>query len=146
MSWDDDDAAALREAMLRELFERYRDRITSGELKWDDGVGGETVAYTGLADVAGEPVGHIALRWQGPDLEIKRMFVARQARGTGVGMALLASAERTAKSLGAERVILQTGDRQPDAVRRYEQAGYTRIPVFPPYDTIEISQCFGKVL
>ena len=144
--WDDDDAVALRDAMLGELAARYQDRITSGELKWDDGVSAETVAYTGVADVAGEPVGHVALRWLGPDLEIKRMYVAPQARGTGVGTALLAAVERTAAELGAARLILQTGDRQPDAVHRYRQAGYTPIPVFPPYDTIEISQCFGKAV
>lgn len=144
--WDDDDAVALRKAMLVELYDRYADRITSGELKWADGVTDESVAYTGVADLDGQAVEHIALRRLGPDLEIKRMYVAPESRGTGVAMALLAAVERTAASLGAQRLVLQTGDRQPDAVRLYEKAGYTPIPVFPPYVEITVSQCFAKAV
>ena len=57
---------------------------------------------------------------------------------------VLAAAEQTAQALGAARVVLQTGDRQPDAVRLYEKTGYTPVPVFPPYDELPFSLCFAR--
>ncbi|WP_255359407.1 hypothetical protein [Frondihabitans sp. PAMC 28766] len=43
--------------------------------------------------------------------------------------------------------MLQTGDRQPDAVRLYERFGYTPIPVYEPYvEAIPFSLCYEKRL
>ena len=144
VSWDDAEAVALREAMLDELRDRYSDRILSGEITWADGV--ESVVYTALADSDGEAVGHVALRRLGADLEIKRMYVSPPARRTGVAMALLAAVEDAARDLGAARLVLQTGDRQPEAIRFYERAGYLPVPVFPPYANLDVSRCFAKTL
>jgi GNAT superfamily N-acetyltransferase len=142
VDWHDAAAVALREAMTAELRVRYADRF-------DDRVGVEagTVVYTGVAYTAERlPVGHAALRRLGEDLELKRMYVVPAHRGTGVSVALLAAAEQAAARLGAHRLLLHTGDRQPDAVRLYEKSGYTRVPVFPPYETQSCSLCFQKVL
>lgn len=143
--WDHEDAIALRAAMAEEMALRYADRMG------DDGgdavlaVADDSVIYTALAlDRAGTAVGHIAMRRLGADLEVKRMYVAPAARGTGVAAALLVAAETHAAELGVTRLVLQTGDRQPDAVRLYERAGYTRVPVFPPYDALPFSLCFAK--
>ncbi|MFI7693029.1 LLM class flavin-dependent oxidoreductase [Nonomuraea sp. NPDC049655] len=62
----------------------------------------------------------------------------------GKARSLLAAAEEAAGALGARRVIPQTGDRQPDAIRLYEWEGYTRIPIFPPYTSMTCSTCFEK--
>jgi GNAT superfamily N-acetyltransferase len=111
------------------------------------GVEQKTIVYTGVAiTVERRPVGHVALRRTGADLELKRMYVAPRYRGVGVGKALLDAAEAAASRLGGRRVILQTGDRQPDAIRLYERAGYVRIPVFPPYEEVAFSHCLGKEL
>ncbi|MBY4129664.1 GNAT family N-acetyltransferase [Rhodococcus fascians] len=91
-------------------------------------------------------VGHAALRWNGSDLELKRMFVEPDHRGTGVSAALLEASENAARDQGLRRLILQTGDRQPDAVRLYEKSGWTRIPVFPPYEVLPFSNTFEKRL
>ncbi len=144
VAWQDTAAAALREAMMLELRDRYADLIASGELTWGDGM--ESVAYTGLAESDGSAVGHVALRWLGPDLEIKRMYVVPRARGTGVAQAILAAVEDTAREMGAPRLVLQTGNRQQDAVRLYERSGYVRVPIFPPYQNIDVSLCFAKAL
>ncbi|MDI9932580.1 GNAT family N-acetyltransferase [Rhodococcus sp. IEGM 1354] len=93
-----------------------------------------------------QAVGHAALRWNGPDLELKRMFVHPDHRGSGVSTALLQASENAARDQGLRRLILQTGDRQPDAVRLYEKSGYTRIPVFPPYELLPFSNTFEKRL
>lgn len=62
--------------------------------------------------------------------EIKRMFVAEQARGRGVARALLEELERIARELGYAVVRLDTGPRQPRSRRMYELAGYRPIGNF----------------
>ncbi len=81
-----------------------------------------------------------------PEAELKRMFVAPDARGAGVATALLRTAEQTAAGLGATRLVLETGPRQPDAIALYEKHGYTRIPNFGPYINDPLSLCFAKDL
>jgi GNAT superfamily N-acetyltransferase len=148
--WEDPDAVALRDAMESEMAQRYADRLATlpaRDLTATLGVDADRVAYTGVAYTGqGVPVGHAALRWTGGDLELKRMYVAPSHRGTGVSIALLAAIEDAARALGASRIILQTGDRQPDAVRLYEREGYTRIPTFAPYEWLRFSTCMEKVL
>lgn len=51
-----------------------------------------------------------------------RLVVARDARGAGVGSALLAEAERRARADGARRMLLAA---QTAAVGLYERAGYS---------------------
>lgn len=62
--------------------------------------------------------------------EIKRMFVAADARGRGVGRALLVELERRAREMGFSLARLDTGPRQPRAQRMYERAGYAAIENF----------------
>ncbi|MDF2989902.1 MAG: hypothetical protein K0S37_416 [Microbacterium sp.] len=44
------------------------------------------------------------------------------------------------------RPILQTADRQPEAITLYERIGYHRIEIFPPYVRFPASRCFAKPL
>ncbi len=76
--------------------------------------------------------------------EIKRMFVVPRRRGTGVSTAILRHLEVEARSRGWDRLVLETGDEQPDAMRFYEREGYTRIPNFGYYADSELSVCFEK--
>jgi hypothetical protein len=43
-------------------------------------------------------------------------------------------------------MAVDPGDRQPEAVAAYQRAGYTPIPVFPPYVELPFSLCFEKRL
>lgn len=150
VSWADPAAVALRAAMAREMEHRYADRLAEPggrDMTTTVGVDAGGVAYVAVARTGqNRPVGHAALRWNDGDLELKRMYVSPSHRGTGVSVALLTAVEDAARGLGGRRIILQTGDRQPDAVRLYERAGYTRIPVFPPYERLTFSTCMEKVL
>lgn len=141
-------AVALREAMEEEMRIRYADRLAVfAELPQAILIQAETIVHTGIAVTADRtPVGHFALRDAGPDVELKRMYVAPSHRGKGVSTALLAAADVAARALGARRIILQTGDRQPDAVRLYEREGFTPIPIFPPYEEFTFSTCMERVL
>ncbi|WP_250027317.1 GNAT family N-acetyltransferase [Paractinoplanes maris] len=71
-------------------------------------------------------------RHQG-DAELKRMFTARAVRGQGLGRRMLAAIEESARAAGCPRVILETGDKQPEAIALYESAGYVRIEDFGYY-------------
>lgn len=154
VGWADQTGAALRAAMESEMELRYADRIAeftarAEALNHHDvlGVDADHVAYIGVAfDEHGLPVGHAALRWTGEHLELKRMYVVPNHRGNGVSTALLRGIEDAAQALGVAKIVLQTGDRQPDAVRLYEREGYTRIPIFPPYEWITFSICMEKTL
>ncbi|MFI6318873.1 GNAT family N-acetyltransferase [Nonomuraea sp. NPDC050556] len=140
--YDHPAAVALRTAMQEEMGRRYADRLD--ELPAGMAVQAESVLYTGVIFDAETPVGHVLLRRLDGEVELKRMYVAPSHRGSGVASALLAGAEDAARRLGARRIILQTGDRQPDAVRLYEREGYTRIPIYAPYTEMAYSTCFEK--
>lgn len=59
--------------------------------------------------------------------ELLRMYVLPTARRKGIGAMLLDALEAEAAELGVSRVVLETGDRQPDAIGLYEKHGYNRI-------------------
>ncbi len=62
--------------------------------------------------------------------EIKRMYVAPEARGAGRGRELLEALEEEARRLGYERARLDTGPRQERSERMYLAAGYEPIHNF----------------
>ena len=74
------------------------------------------------------------------------MYVTPSARGRGLARRLLAELERTARAAGHQRVILETGSQQPEAVALYRSAGYTDIPAYGYYACSPDSMHFGKVL
>jgi GNAT superfamily N-acetyltransferase len=78
--------------------------------------------------------------------ELKRMYVEPPSRGLGFGRALLEALEAEARRLGYAAVVLETGDRQPEALGLYTSAGYERIPCYEPYSSRELSLCFEKSL
>lgn len=147
--WDDPRAASLRATMSREMQARYTGLAADPEaVQQAISVDPDDVAVT-IIVVAddGVTVGHAALRRLGDDWEVKRVMVDESRRGSGLGRLLMAEMETRARELGADRLILQTGDRQPDAVALYRRLGYTEIAIYQPYtDAVPHSICFEKVL
>ena len=78
--------------------------------------------------------------------ELKRMYVVPEERGHGLGRRLLVELEAEARRLGYAGIVLETGDRQPEALGLYESAGYQRIPCYGVYATRALSLCFEKRL
>jgi GNAT superfamily N-acetyltransferase len=76
--------------------------------------------------------------------ELKRMYVVPGARGRGLGRRLLVELEEQARRSGYLAVVLETGDKQPEALGLYRSAGYERIPCYPPYSERALSLCFEK--
>src|SRR6059058_4095527 len=54
--------------------------------------------------------------------ELKRMYVVPEARGRGLGRRLLVDLEAEARRLGYRALVLETGDRQPEAVGLYDSS------------------------
>ena len=100
-----------------------------------------------LREDDGRPIGCGGIaRFDAARGEVKRMYVVPEARGRGLGRRLLEELEAQARALGYTSVVLETGDRQPEALGLYESAGFERIPCYPPYDSRELSLCFEKRL
>ena len=104
--------------------------------------GGQAIGCGGI-----EPV-TIALDGETDALsgEVKRMYVNQAWRRRGVGAAILAALEERARGFGYHRLVLETGDRQPEAVGLYISGGWVRIAPFGQYVDDSTSVCFEKRL
>jgi GNAT superfamily N-acetyltransferase len=100
-----------------------------------------------LAFVGDTPVGCGAVRRiDAGTAEIKRMYVAPAGRGSGVGRQILTTLEAEARRLGTRRLVLETGERQPEALALYRRAGFVEIPLFGEYIGSPLSVCMEKNL
>lgn len=78
--------------------------------------------------------------------EIKRMYVVPRHRSAGAGAALLARIEQAAVELGARRLVLETGVRQPEALGLYTKFGFAEIPAFGEYVNSPLTRCMAKAI
>jgi GNAT superfamily N-acetyltransferase len=100
-----------------------------------------------IARLDKQPVGCGAIRPLEPGVaEIKRMFIEPAARRRGIGQRILLELEKVAGVLGYVTVRLETGLRQPEAIRLYERAGYKRIECYGMYAEDPLSICMEKRL
>jgi ribosomal protein S18 acetylase RimI-like enzyme len=111
------DLAALERSHRDAIAER--DRVV---LVVDDG--GELVAMAHLAPSRAANAPHRA--------EVQRVAVAAEARGRGVGRALMTAVEEEARARGLTLLWLTTHD-GTDATSFYEAVGYTRMGIMPSY-------------
>jgi len=94
----------------------------------------------------GRLLGCAGWRPHGEDAELKRMFTVPAARGRGVARRILAAIEESARERGRKRVILETGDRQPEAIALYLRSGYERIEDFGYYKGEEGVLSYARTL
>jgi ribosomal protein S18 acetylase RimI-like enzyme len=94
----------------------------------------ELVAPAGaflIAYVDGDAVGCGAVKHHpGAASELKRMWVARSARGLGIGRRLLSELEVQAVRSGAAVARLETNRALVEAIAMYRSAGYVEVPAF----------------
>jgi putative acetyltransferase len=104
----------------------------------------ETVVVAFENDI---PAGCGCFRSFAPDtVEIKRMYVRPEFRGRGISRLILAELEKWAGELGYSKSVLETGNRQAEAIHLYHHFGYTDIPNYGNYEGNENSICMSKKL
>ena len=79
-------------------------------------------------------------------MEVKRMYTLPGYRGKGLAAMVLSDLEKWASELAYKRCVLETGKRQPEAIKLYEKNGYQVTPNYGQYIGIENSVCFEKPL
>jgi putative acetyltransferase len=87
--------------------------------------GAAYAAFYVATDAAGRIVGTAALRRTGPASgELRKMFLLPEARGNGLGRALLDAVLAAARARRLERLTLTTRSRYDRAIRMYERTGF----------------------
>lgn len=125
----------LAEPLLAELAVEYSQRYggtEAGVAAWLRGHPAEDFAEPDgalLIGVLGDvPVtGGAFQRFDAHTAELKRIWTDSGHRQRGYAKALLVALEDLITERGYRRIYLTTGDRQPEAERLYESAGYTRL-------------------
>lgn len=104
-----------------------------------------------VAEVDGTPAGCGGWRVQPADgaggtVELKRMYVEPAFRRHGIAARLLGALESSAARAGHRRMVLNSGDRQPEARALYARAGYTPVPGFGVYAASPDAVFLGRVI
>ncbi|MCQ4041111.1 GNAT family N-acetyltransferase [Streptantibioticus rubrisoli] len=149
--YDHPDAVALTERVQQEYVQRYGepDLTPMDPAQFDPPGGlflvcyldGEPVATGGwrAQDAAGD--GH-----EDGDAELKRMYVVPQARGRGLARRVLAELEASAAAAGRRRMVLETGELQPEAITLYTSCGYAPVAGFGVYRDAPLAVHLGRPL
>lgn len=123
---DDPRARHLLHNYANEISDRHDGAVTAAEIDANDP--DEFTVPNGrflLATYNGEPVGCGGIRLlDSTTAEVKRMHVAAEARGRGIGKRLLTELERAARHQGADTICLDTSNRLTEAQSLYRNAGY----------------------
>ncbi len=150
--WDDPDAVRLRREQQDELRAVYGDDGTPEPAPSDIvatvllRVGDEPVACGSLCLITTEPAEPGGSTDPVPTAEVKRVYVAPGHRGRGLSRRLMESVEAHAVVLGFERLVLETGTQQPQAIGLYLRLGYTDIDNYGEWVGVDDSRCFAKDL
>ncbi|MEO5934805.1 MAG: GNAT family N-acetyltransferase, partial [Duganella sp.] len=95
---------------------------------------------------AGAVVGCCAIVLSPEYGEIKRLYVQPAGRGKGIGRGLLNLLEQAAIEAGCDRMVLETGPSQPEAMGLYERQGFIRCGPFGDYPDDPLSVFMRKDL
>lgn len=107
----------------------------------------DKIKYTVVAYVNEQPVGCGAIKqFDAQSMEVKRMYVQPAHRGVGIAEEIIQELETWAREMNHERCVLETGERQVEAVKFYHKVGYSRAENYGQYIGVENSLCFEKKL
>ena len=130
--YDDPAVTALVTEALADLGRRYGGSGDDTPVEAADFVAPRG-AFLVAEEDGGLLLGCAGWRAHGADAELKRLYVRPTARGRGLARRLLTAVEESARECGFRRLILECGDKQPEAVGLYQASGYVRIPDFGFY-------------
>lgn len=81
-----------------------------------------------LAERDGRCLGCVGLRPDGENGEVKRLWIAPDARGLGLSRRLMAAVERAARDFGYTCLRLDTSRHLAEAIALYRRDGWIEIP------------------
>lgn len=96
------------------------------------------------ATVNNQLIGCGAAKNMGGYAELKRLYVSPEGRGKGVATILLQNLENHVITLGFDRVFLETGIYQHEAMALYRLRGYTQCEPFGAYSANPYSVFYVK--
>lgn len=118
------------------------DHLFYAQLNQTDLIKHTIVAYKGAI-----AVGCGAIRkYSESTMEVKRMYVIEDHRGKGIASKILNELEAWANELKYKKCILETGNKQIEAINLYRKSGYRVIENFGKYKDVANSVCFEKEL
>jgi GNAT superfamily N-acetyltransferase len=79
-------------------------------------------------------------------VEIKRMYVKPEYRGQKIATSILQALEKWASELLISETILETGNKQKEAIHLYGKSGYIVVENYGPYANMPDSICMRKKL
>lgn len=95
----------------------------------------------------GRPIGCGSFKKYNEDtIEIKRMFLIEELRGSGIAHAILSQLEAWAIELQYSYSVLETAVKQPESIAFYKKNGYHLIDNYGQYIGVDNSICFKKQL
>ena len=107
----------------------------------------DVLKYVVMVYLKSIPVGCAAItKFDETAMEIKRMYVLPENRGTGIAQKLITELEAWSKELDYKKCILETGRRQKAAVKFYEKCNYKVIENYRQYIGMGKSICFEKYI
>jgi GNAT superfamily N-acetyltransferase len=142
--FDSDDARRLIVALDKHLASRYPPEQRFGPNLKPEQIGAGLGTFV-IARLDARAVGCGALRKL--DLttaEVKRMYVEPEMRGHGVAKRVLEHLEVVGRDLGIERLVLETGIYQAEAIGLYHKAGFEPVRCWGEYAESVTSVCFEK--
>lgn len=153
--FDSPAAAALWRAYYTEVSDRWyqlHEGHATDPAELEREIAADTGAYLAppdgvllVARYEGEPVGTAGVRLlAATTAELKRVFLLKEMRGRGGAAPLVAAAEDAARTLGAERIVLDTRGDLVEARALYARLGYAETE--PHNDDIYADHWFGKTL
>ncbi|SFN47221.1 putative acetyltransferase [Cohaesibacter marisflavi] len=110
---------------MEAAFEAYIQRSLAEEIERIEDYYSEHKGLFHVAESEGCLCGMFGLEQSGTDaMELRRMYVAPQMRGKGLGRTLLARAEALTVEVGRARLVLSTSEIQEAALALYRSSGY----------------------
>lgn len=107
----------------------------------------DTLKFVVIAYDNAKPIACGAIKEQQAGImEIKRMYVTPERRGNGIATQILSELEKWATELSFVKCILETGNKQPEAIWLYRKNGYKLISNYGQYANVVNSVCFEKLL